>query len=145
MSVNTIPGTQSVSTQTQTTKTTKGTSGLTDYDQFLKLLVTQLKYQDPLNPSSQEDFLAQTAQFSSVEQLISLNDKLVQLASSNQASAASLIGRKVSGTTTDEDGVSTDVAGLVAQIDYGPKGELTLGLQGGATLPFANITSITEA
>lgn len=143
MSVNTIPGTQAASTQTATN--TKAPAGLTDYNQFLKLFVTQLKYQDPLNPSSQEDFLAQTAQFSSVEQLMSLNDKLGQLSSATQVSAASLIGRMVAGTTKAADGTESTVSGRVSQIDYDTKGAITLGLQGGGTLPFSSVISIAEA
>ena len=45
-------------------------------DEFLQLLVAQLKHQDPLNPSNPEEMAAQLAQFSSLEQLINVNDKL---------------------------------------------------------------------
>jgi flagellar basal-body rod modification protein FlgD len=48
-------------------------------DTFLKLLVEQLKHQDPLAPQDGAQFLAQLAQFNSVEQLMSINDKLGQL------------------------------------------------------------------
>jgi len=45
-------------------------------DEFLQLLVTQLRHQDPLNPMQAEDFAAQLAQFSSLEQLIDANTRL---------------------------------------------------------------------
>jgi flagellar basal-body rod modification protein FlgD len=46
---------------------------------FLKLLVEQLKNQDPLNPQDSAQFVAQLAQFNSLEQLISINSRLGQL------------------------------------------------------------------
>lgn len=45
-------------------------------DEFLQLLVTQLRYQDPLSPMQAEDFAAQLAQFSSLEQLMNANLRL---------------------------------------------------------------------
>ncbi len=49
-------------------------------DQFLKLLVAQLQNQDPLSPLKNEEFVAQLATFSSLEQLISINKAVQQLA-----------------------------------------------------------------
>ncbi len=51
-------------------------------DDFLKLLVSQLKHQDPLNPLESVDFTAQLAQFSSLEQLFGMNDTLVDIQNS---------------------------------------------------------------
>jgi flagellar basal-body rod modification protein FlgD len=51
-------------------------------DDFLKLLVTQLQHQDPLNPIENQDFIAQTAQFTQLEQLsklVSLMERSVAL------------------------------------------------------------------
>ncbi|MFY3746422.1 flagellar hook assembly protein FlgD [Anaeromyxobacter sp. Red801] len=68
-------------------------------DAFLKLLTTQLQHQDPLSPMDSQAFVAQLAQFSSVEQLGALGDKLdtlaVAQASSNQLGTAALVGKEV--------------------------------------------------
>lgn len=47
--------------------------------EFLKLLVTQLQNQDPTNPIDNQEFIAQLATFSSLEQLISINDAVTKL------------------------------------------------------------------
>ena len=65
-------------------------------DQFLQLLVTQMKYQDPLNPAGNEQMLAQLAQFSSLEQMSNLNDNLEEANSVNQfINSTQLIGKNV--------------------------------------------------
>jgi flagellar basal-body rod modification protein FlgD len=68
-------------------------------DDFLKLLTAQLANQDPLQPVDNQAFIAQLAQFSSVEQLQNLTSRLdtllVATASSNQMSTASLVGKTV--------------------------------------------------
>lgn len=65
-------------------------------DDFLKLLITQLKYQDPLEPMDDREFIAQTAQFSALEQMQNMNKYLssfVEMSYLNQSAA--LIGREV--------------------------------------------------
>jgi flagellar basal-body rod modification protein FlgD len=68
-------------------------------DQFLKLLVTQLEYQNPLEPLEGTEFTAQLAQFTSLEQLQDVNDNLESLktyqTSLNNIQAVGLIGKKV--------------------------------------------------
>jgi flagellar basal-body rod modification protein FlgD len=80
-------------------------------DDFLKLLITQLKNQDPLNPLDQNQFLAQTAQFASLEQLQTINKALEDLKATGSATsitqAAALLGRTVraAGRDVQFDGV----------------------------------------
>ena len=70
---------------------------------FLQLLVTKLRYQDPLNPASDEDFIAQLAQFSSLEQMEKIASGIesstqwdfLQMQSINNMMAANLIGKEV--------------------------------------------------
>lgn len=79
-------------------------------DAFLKLLVAQLKYQDPLNPADGAEFMAQTAQMQMVEKLDELAKQNAELLSSQHTVAGSnLIGRSI--TYRDPDGV--DATGTV--------------------------------
>lgn len=97
--------TNAISTGQSTASLTEAAraGGAMGKNEFLQLLVTQLRYQDPLNPSSPEDFAAQLAQFTSVEQLIGINEKLemqgaasAQLAQNlNSTAALSVIGKDV--------------------------------------------------
>ena len=75
-------------------------------DDFLQLLVSQLRNQDPLNPADPKDFAAQLAQFSSVEQLLNIGEQLAAQAEGNAmllesmytSSALQLVGRTVLAT-----------------------------------------------
>ena len=58
-------------------------------DDFLKLLVTQLQHQDPMNPIENQDFIAQTAQFTQSEQLSKLVDLMEQSVSLQKAAQGS--------------------------------------------------------
>lgn len=66
-------------------------------DDFLKLLVTQLSSQDPMNPQKDTEFIAQMASFSSLEQTRSMQSDIAGMRSEQQIQqAAALIGRSVS-------------------------------------------------
>jgi len=97
-----ITATSSTSTGSQPTGTVKSGQGSLGKDDFLKLLVGQLKHQDPMNPSS-EDFMGQMAQFSMLEQISNVaqaSEKM--LGASQREQAFALIGKTVSYTGADK-------------------------------------------
>lgn len=107
-----------------------------DKDDFLKLLVAKLTHQDPLDPMADEDFVAQLAQFSSLEQLTNMNENLQQDIQWNyllsqtisNTMATSLIGRTVradSSTLYLEEGGAADIA---VNLDR-PAAELTITIR----------------
>jgi len=99
-------------------------------EEFLQLLVAQLKNQDPLEPSNPEEMAAQLAQFSSVEQLININDQLATQAASNDAmaqalnnsSAVSVIGKDVlaAGNVVDVTGNGGEIVTVAVDGVGGP-------------------------
>lgn len=99
-----------------------------DYDTFLKLLVAQMKNQDPTEPMKSTEQIAQLATFSQVEQTIMTNKRLESiLVSSNLTQAGSIIGR----TLTNADGT---VSGVVEKVKVLAEG-LTAVLTNGTEVP----------
>lgn len=95
----TATGQQTSGANTANVQTTTPESAFGDFETFLTLLTAQMKYQDPLEPVSQTEFVAQLATFSSVEQQVKTNEKLdalvESLTASDLAEAASLIGLEI--------------------------------------------------
>ncbi|WP_339278559.1 flagellar hook capping FlgD N-terminal domain-containing protein [Paenibacillus sp. FSL W8-1187] len=84
-------------------------------DAFLQLLVAQLKYQDPLKPADNTTYIAQLAQFSSVEQLSNISGQL-NLQGQNLGLTSDLIGRTVQWDVYDAAGRLTTESGIVESI-----------------------------
>lgn len=106
---------------------------------FLKVLLTQLSYQDPLKPMDNQEFMAQIAQFTSVEQTQQLNTKIETLIN-NQAALQSvgLIGRTVDATT--ESGTLT---GTVTALSLqGSSPSLSVKTASGAVIDGISISQI---
>ncbi len=121
-SVETISPT-SLTAGTANTSTASSASSV-DYDAFLTLLVTQLKNQDPTEPTDSGEFLAQLASFSGVEQQLQTNEKLAELVQANLVNqAANITGHTISSADGSQRGVVVSVTltnnGLIAKLDDG--------------------------
>ncbi len=94
-----------------------GVDGTVGKEEFLRLFTTQLRFQDPLNPLKSTEFTTQLAQFSSLEQLMNINENLSGILtyqnSLNNALATGLIGRTVS-----VDGDSIQLSGGSVTVNY---------------------------
>lgn len=98
-----------------------------DYQSFLKLLVAEMKHQDPTNPMDSTQYVSQLASFSQVEQAIQSNAKLTQIMqASSLAQADTIIGR----TVTSADG---KLSGVVAEVKLGSN-SITAILKDGSEL-----------
>ena len=107
-------------------------------DAFLQLLMVQLKNQDPMNPMSNQDFIAQQAQFTQVTELQKLNSTLT--ASNSLLQASSLIGKEV--TLIDPNDTSNRIVGVVEGAIYtGQEAGITIN---GKNYPLGLIESITD-
>jgi flagellar basal-body rod modification protein FlgD len=109
-------------------------------DTFLKLLVAQMKYQDPSNPASSTEFMAQTAAFTQVEKLQEIADQNTSLlALQRSSSAGALVGRTVS--YTDADGATK--TGVVSSVRLATDSSEAQAMVGGVAVALGRITEIS--
>ncbi|RVD59950.1 flagellar hook assembly protein FlgD [Mesorhizobium sp. M2D.F.Ca.ET.185.01.1.1] len=109
-----------------------------DYQSFLKLLIAEMKNQDPTKPMDSTQYVAQLATFSQVEQSVQTNTKLDQIMQSSALSQAdALIGRSI----TSADGKTT---GTVASVTLSSNGLIAV-LQDGTKVPVGAGVSIKPA
>lgn len=121
-------------------------------DDFLKLLTTELRNQDPLQPMDNKDFIAQMAQFSSLEQMNNVSKSMEDLKTSmtgffqqgllNQGAA--LIGKQVNGRDTDGVTVISGVVDSVKWLDGDPQLSLLQADGSFKTLAMNQITDVSN-
>jgi flagellar basal-body rod modification protein FlgD len=122
------------------TTSTAVPGGTLDKNAFLQLMVTQMQYQDPLQPQDNSQFLAQLAQFTSLEQMTNVAQtdaqvlKMVELSFEHQ-----LLNAQV--TVTDANG--NTVTGTVTAIKF-VDGDPQLEI-GGTSYPLSSVTEMTAA
>jgi flagellar basal-body rod modification protein FlgD len=130
--------TTSALTGTSTTKTAADNNVL-GKDDFLKLMVAQMKNQDPMNPADDKDNIAQMAQFSSLEQITNLASATQQLADRMSLTQnVGLLGHNVTYTGTD----GTTDTGLVDGLDLAKDGSAKLSVGGTTGIDPTAVTSV---
>ena len=126
----------SITSGNTTTSGSAGNNSLGE-DAFLKLLVAQMRYQDPSSPMDTSQMMSQTATFTEVEKLTSLLTTQQNLLSAQQMqSAGSLVGRTVSYTATD----GTTATGVVSSAKL-TGSEPTL-VVGNKDVPLSSVTEV---
>jgi flagellar basal-body rod modification protein FlgD len=108
-------------------------------DTFLKLLVAQMRYQDPGNPVDSSQMMSQTATFSQVEKLEQLvNQNASMLVLQESATAGALVGRTA--TYTDTTGASR--TGVVTSVRLASRDSEAVAVIDGAKVPVGRLTEI---
>ena len=96
-----------------TTETTTSAGNDLGYDEFLQLLCAEMQYQDPLEPTSNTEYVAQLATFSQMESMLNMQNSI------ESTKANDLVGKYVIVKTTSETtGETTAVAGFVDYVQY---------------------------
>ena len=110
-------------------------SDIVSRDDFLRLLVAQLKHQDPLNPMQNEEFVAELATFSSLEQQIKQTELLKQLIAAQQGNmnsqALSMIGQEIVAATETFDHVPGDQPSFLFEAPAGGEVVVTITSEAG--------------
>jgi len=119
-------------TQTQQASQVKQQDDEISKDQFLRLLVTQLRYQDPTQPMENKEFIAQMAQFTALEQTQNLNKSF------EKSQAISLIGKIVTAKQPDSDAMLTDLVTGMKIVD----GKTKVVLASNNEVELNNITQV---
>jgi flagellar basal-body rod modification protein FlgD len=129
--MSTTPVTAASTTSTTPTTSVVNNSSQLGKDDFLKLLVAQLKNQDPANPMDSSQFMGQLAQFSSLEQMTNMAQGIDSLGTSQSVSqGVALIGHQLVYSRSDGS-TATGVADGISVVN----GQVQIDVQGETVLP----------
>lgn len=128
---------QQIIDETSKSTSNRNTTGELGKDDFLNLLVTQLRYQDPLNPTDDKEFMGQMAQFSALEQMQNLNTSF------SATKAFNMIGMHVTASIDDSTTNETkEVTGDVTDVKI-TSGKVFLVING-EDVPIDSVTNVSE-
>ena len=151
--------TVNTSTTPRTTATTSSSTAISNAvnqtlgkDDFLKLLTTELRNQDPLSPMDNKDFISQMAQFSSLEQTNNVAKSMEALSSSMSmlfqhsllSQGAALIGKQVSGMESTGEALIEGVVESVKWLDGNPQLQLRMSDGSLKGMEMNEIISVSE-
>jgi len=135
------------STSTSSTSSTSSTTANSslDFEDWINLLATELQYQDPSDPVSSSEYVAQMASLSSLSQMENIYSAV------NNVEAFSLIGKTVAYDVTDSSGNTTEYTGTVQSVTIsGSSTYLTVASTSGSTtttdtIDLSDVVSVANA
>lgn len=131
--------TSSAQTAAASGSATANSSNGLDKDAFMKLLVAQLRYQDPMNPANGQEYLAQAAQFAQVERLEQISKMQSEaLAYQQILLSSSLVGRQITASEGDE-----TVKGVVSGVKFDAGAPVLV--VGDREVPVGSVEEVTAA
>jgi flagellar basal-body rod modification protein FlgD len=140
MQVNpaTLPSTTSSTSSSSSSSASTTATPTVNYNEFLQLLIAELKNQDPTQPSDPTQYMSQLASFSQVEQQVQTNTSLsAMLTSSSLSQADSVIGK----TLTSADG---STSGTIASVTIGSNGAATATTTDGKQITLGSGITISQ-
>jgi len=127
----------------RTEATARSTADRMSSGDFFKLLIAELRQQDPLEPTKTGDMIGQVSQIRSIELSQQLTSTLQQLTHQQRTTGASeLLGKYVEATATNSDGEPSTVSGVVTGVRFGHDGVMLLELDSGQVVRAADVTRI---
>jgi flagellar basal-body rod modification protein FlgD len=123
-------------TYTDSSSSTQSSGTDLGYDQFLQLLCAEMQYQDPLEPTSNTEYVAQLATFSQLEATMSMQE------TQENTFASSIVGKQVILETEDSNGNTKSITGRVDYVMY-QSGEAYLSVNG-SLYPLSDLDTVVD-
>ena len=139
MEVTTLPA--SAVGSVQASASLSGISG----DDFMTILIKQLQYQDPFEPMTNEEMVAQISTIRELEMNTQMTANLQQLTEQQRfGAAAALIGKHALGAVADSEGNVYALEGIVTGIRFTSTGKVVLELDNGQFLPIEGLIQVSD-
>jgi flagellar basal-body rod modification protein FlgD len=147
MAVNGVTSTGTTSTTGSSATSSANQSMGMSTDDFYRLLIAEMRYQDPMQPMDNSKMVEQVAGIRSIESSTAMTKTLETVTKQqNYATAAGLIGKQVTGSVKDTAGKDQEISGVVTRVTFEANGQVVLELNDGANkLPLEAVTKVENA